>query len=135
LSQAFVAAGAPDASAYQAAGTLLLGVKTWTFMLGPLFFLGLNTLMYSYLLFKSKLVPRPLAILGLSGAALVLCDALLVLFGLTTQASAPALLLAMPIAVYEMILAVWLIVKGFNSSAIASRPATTSKLVAEPLVP
>jgi Domain of unknown function (DUF4386) len=135
LSQAFVAAGAPDASAYQAAGTLLLGVKTWTFMLGPLFFLGLNTLMYSYLLFKSKLVPRPLAILGLSGAALVLCDALLVLFGLTTQAYAPALLLAMPIAVYEMILAVWLIVKGFNSSAIASQPTTTSNLVAEPLVP
>ena len=41
-------------------------------MLGPLFMLGINTLMYSYLLYKSKLVPRPLAVLGLTGAALVL---------------------------------------------------------------
>lgn len=122
LSQAFVAATVPDASAYHAAGTLLLAVKTWSFMLGPLLFLGVNTLMYSYLLYKSKLVPRPLAVLGLTGATLVLGVALLVLFGLTTQASVSAVLLAMPIAVYEMILAVWLIVKGFNPSAITSEP-------------
>ena len=40
-------------------------------MLGPLLMLGINTLMYSYLLYKSKLVPRPLAVLGLTGATLV----------------------------------------------------------------
>lgn len=120
LSQDFVAAAAPDASTYHAAGTLLLAVHTWTFALGPLFMLGVNTFMYSYLLYKSKLVPQPLAGLGLTGATLVLVAALLVLFGVYPQLSVPVTLLALPIALYEMILAVWLIVKGFNSSAIAS---------------
>lgn len=123
LSQAFAAAAAPDASVYHAVGTTLLAVKSWSFMLGPLLFLGVNTMMYSYLLFKSNLVPRPLAILGLAGSTLVLGSALLVLLGIATQSSTVAVLLAMPIAVYEMILAVWLIVKGFNATAIASRSA------------
>ena len=89
LSQDFVASVAPDASVYHAAGTLLLAVHTWTFVLGPLFMLGINTFMYSYLLYKSKLVPRPLAILGLTGATLVLGAALLVLFGVYPQLSVP----------------------------------------------
>ena len=96
-------------------------------MLGPLFFLGVNTLLYSSLLFKSKLVPRPLAVLGLTGATLVLGYAMLVLFGVTVQGSAPLFLLALPIAAYEMILAGWLIVKGFNPAAIASAPARTGR--------
>lgn len=123
LSQDLVAAAAPDASAYHASGTLLRAVYTWTSMLGPLFLLGVNTLMYSYLLYKSKLVPRPLAVLGLTGATLVLGAALLVMFRVAPQLSVWVILLALPIAAYEMILAVWLIVKGFNPSAIASKPA------------
>ena len=121
LSQDFVAAGAADASAYHASGTVLHAVYRWTSMLGPLFFLGLNTLMYSSLLYTSRLVPRSLAILGLSGAALVLGDALLVMFGVVPQLSVWALL-ALPVAAYEMILAGWLIVKGFNPAAIAVEP-------------
>jgi hypothetical protein len=135
LSQAFVAAAAPDASAFHASGTLLRAVKDWTFMLGPLFMLGVNTLMYSYLLYKSKLVPRPLAVLGLTGATLVFGYAMLVMFGVAVQGSAPFVILALPIAAYEMILAGWLIVKGFNPTAIASQATTTSGLVAKPLIP
>jgi hypothetical protein len=134
LSQDFVTAAAPDAAAFHAAGTLLLAVHTWTFMLGPLFLLGLNTAMYSYLLYKSKLVPRPLAVLGLSGAALVFGSSLLVLFGVVTQLSTLVVVLAMPIAAYEMILAVWLIVKGFNPSAFAMQAARTGYR-AEPFAP
>jgi hypothetical protein len=59
------------------------------------------------------------AILGLSGATLVFGYAMLVLFGAAVQGAAPLVVLALPIAVYEMILAGWLIVKGFNSSAVA----------------
>jgi hypothetical protein len=91
-------------------------------MLGPLFLLGVNTLIYSYLLYKSKLVPRPLAVLGLTGATLVLGDALLAMFGVP-QLSIWAVLLALPIAAFEMIFAGWLIVKGFNPSATASESA------------
>jgi Domain of unknown function (DUF4386) len=130
FSQAFMAAAAPDAAAFHASGTLLHAVYKWTSMLGPLFFLGLNTLMYSYLLYTSKLVPRPLAVLGLTGATLVLVYAMLVMFGVTVQGSAPLVLLALPIGAYEMILAVWLIVKGFNPIATTSeadKPTITDK--------
>lgn len=122
LSQDFVAAAAPDASTYHPAGTLLLAIYKWTSMLGPLLFLGVNTLMYSYLLYKSKLVPRPLAVFGLTGATLVLGYAMLVMFGVTVQGSGLPVLLAMPVGVFEMVFAGWLIVKGFNAAAIVSQP-------------
>jgi Domain of unknown function (DUF4386) len=126
LSQDFVAAGALDASAYHASGTLLHAVYKWTSMFGPLFLLGINTMMYSYLLFKSKLVPRLLALMGLTGAALVLGYAMLVMFGVVIHGSGPATLMVAPIAFYEMILAMWLIVKGFNPTAIAAEPVQTT---------
>jgi hypothetical protein len=125
LSQAFVAAAAPDATAFHAVGTLLHAAYKWTSMLGPLMMLGINTLMYSYLLYKSKLVPRPLAILGLTGATLVFSASLVVLSGVATQLSIPVVLMAMPIAFFEMIFAGWLIVKGFNPAAIAATSAKT----------
>jgi hypothetical protein len=125
VSQEFVAAAAPDASAYRAVGSMLHAVYKWTSMLGPLFFLGINTSMYSYLLYKSKLVPRPLAIMGMTGATLVFVYGLLVVFGVAVQAADMWMLLAMPIAFYEMILAGWLIIKGFNPAASAvSSPKT-----------
>ena len=131
LSQTFVAAASPDASAYHTSGALLQAVYKWTSMLGPLFLLGLNTSMYSFLLYRSRLGPRPLAALGITGAALVLVYSMLVMFRITEQGSAPFVLLALPIAAYEMILAGWLIVKGFNPAAIASQPAriATNELI------
>ncbi len=120
LSQTFVAAANPDASAYHAAGTLLIAIHAWTFLLGPSFMLGVNTTLYSSLFYTSRLVPRWLAILGLTGAILVLLQALLVMFGLVSQLSVWGALLAVPVAVYEMTLAVWLIVKGFNPSALTN---------------
>ncbi|MGF7050567.1 hypothetical protein J2T13_005117 [Paenibacillus sp. DS2015] len=122
LSREFVAAGASDIVSYQASGTLLKAIKDWTFMLGPLFFLGINTMMYSYIFYKSKLVPRLISILGMTSSILVFIYALLVMFGVGEQLSVWGIL-AMPIAANEMILAVWLIVKGFNVSAIDSKSA------------
>ncbi len=97
LSRAFVAEAAPDASAYHVAGALLHAVYKWTSMLGPLFFLGVNTLMYSSLLYKSRLVPRPLAVFGLTGATLVFGYAMLVMFGVAVQGKDPWIVLALPI--------------------------------------
>jgi hypothetical protein len=125
LSENYVAAPAPDDAAFDAVGSLLHAVYKWTSMLGPLFFLGINTFMYSSLLYKSKLVPRPLALYGLISAALVFGAALVVLSGVATQLSTPVLLMIMPIAVFEMVFAGWLIVKGFNPSALASTSAKT----------
>lgn len=120
LSQEFVAAGAPDSSSFQASGILLKAIHDWTFMLGPLFMLGINTMMYSYILYQAKLVPRFIPILGMTGATLVFLCALLVMFGVIQQISVWGAILALPVAANEMILAVWLIMKGFNDSALAS---------------
>lgn len=123
LSQEFAAAAAPDAAAYHVAGSLLLAVKAWTFLLGPNLLLGLNTILYSYLLYRSSLVPRPLAALGMIASALILIQGPLQMFGVFQPLSTPVIVMALPVAAFEMILAGWLIVKGFGPSAAASEPA------------
>ena len=123
LSREFVAAGAPDIASFQTSGIVLKAIHDWTFMLGPNFMLGINTMMYSYILYKSRLVPRFIPILGMTGAALIFICALLVMFGVIQQVSVWGAVLAIPVFANEMILAVWLIVKGFNESALASMSA------------
>ena len=127
LSQDFTAAGTTDVAAYQVTGALLHAVYRWTFTLGPLFFLGINTFMYSSLLYRSRLVPRPLAIWGLAGATTVFGYALLVMFGVAVQGVGLPMLLAVPIGIFEMVFAGWLIVKGFNPVAVAATPTKISR--------
>lgn len=95
-------------------GYLLQAVHRWTFMLGPNFMLGVNTAIYSYLLFRTGIVPRPLALLGMITAVLVFTAGLLEMFGIVEPLSTVKGLIALPVGVYEMSLALWLIVKGFN---------------------
>jgi hypothetical protein len=121
LSQEY-AAGASDAAYYQASGALLLALRDWAFVFGTLIFLGLGGLALYYILYQSKLIPRWLSGWGLIGATLILLTGLLGFFGLSPE-STTTTILAAPIAVQEMVFAVWLIVKGFNPSAIASGSA------------
>jgi hypothetical protein len=118
LSKEYVAGGAANIASYQASGTTLKAIHDWTFSLGPNFMLGINTMMYSYIFYKSKMVPRFIPILGMTGATLVFICAFLVMFDVIDQVSLWGGLLALPVAANEMILAVWLIAKGFNESAI-----------------
>lgn len=119
ISQKYVA-GAVNASYYQALGTLLLALKDWAVLIGTLIFFGLGSMTLNYVLYQSKLVPRWLSVWGLIGAVLVFIYGLLGIFGLEMGLTSPYALLAMPIAAQEMVFAVWLILKGFNSSVIAS---------------
>jgi len=112
----------PDASSYLITGKLLVAFHNWTFLYGPNLVLGPSTLMTSYLLYKSKLVPRFVSVLGLVGGPLISVCAVLVTFGVFLQISIWGVLLAIPVFVYEMSLAVWLIVKGFNSTPVADAP-------------
>jgi len=121
LSREFVASGASDITSFQVSGTVLRAIHDWTFLLGPNFMLGINTMMYSYLFYKSRLIPRFIPIIGLTGAVLVVLCALLVMFGAIEQVSTWGAILALPVAVNEMTLAVWLIVKGFNVGLQESR--------------
>jgi len=114
LSREYVAAGMPDTSFFHATGTSLKAVYEWTFLLGPNFMLGINTMLYSFIFYKSGLVPRSIPLLGMTGAGLVFLCALLVMFDVIEQLSVWGALLALPVAANEMILAVYLIRKGFK---------------------
>lgn len=121
VSQKYVA-GSIDASYYLSFGSLLLALKDWAVLIGTLIFFGLGSITLNYVLYQSKLIPRRLSIWGFIGAALVLLYGLFGIFGLGIGLTSPFALLAMPIAVQEMVFAVWLIVKGFNKSAITLEP-------------
>jgi len=115
LSREFVTSAAPVDSYFQTSGALLLAGFDWGSILLDFPF-TIGALVLNYVLYKSKLVPRWLSALGLVGAALWLTDAFLRVFSL----SSPSLeILALPIAAQEMILAAWLIIKGFNTPATA----------------
>ena len=120
LSQSYLNTANANLEVYQAAGTIVKAIHDWTFILGPLFILGINTSIYSYVFYRTQLVPRKLATLGIAGAVLVFISALLVMFGVIAQLSTLQILMAMPIAIYEMVLAGWLISKGFNLSYLKS---------------
>jgi Domain of unknown function (DUF4386) len=87
-------------------------------MLGPNFMLGINTFMYSYVFYQSNLIPRKISVIGLFGAVMIFIASLLELFGIIRQLSLAGVLLAIPIFVYEMTLAIWLIIKGFNHEVL-----------------
>lgn len=123
LSQEYIAAGAPDASYFQASGALALAKHHWDGQMAAIFFL-LGTLIFYYLLYRSKLLPRFISVWGLIAVALVITALGLGVPDLT-QGFNPGQILYFPIVVNELFLAVWLIVKGFNPSAIASGSAKT----------
>ena len=104
---------------YQPVGALLLALQEWSFEIGTLIFLGFGGLFLYYPLYKMRLVPWVLSIWGLIGAVCVLLYGVLSLFGLGDSMAVNVL--ATPIAVQEMVFAVWLIVKGFNPIKKKSR--------------
>jgi hypothetical protein len=94
---------------------LFIYLHKWTFMLGPNFMLAINTFLYSYVFSKSNVVPKNLARLGILASFLIMFAAILEMFGVIQQISIWGILLALPIALYEMTLAVWLLVRGIKS--------------------
>ena len=98
----------------------LTSMYGWAFLFSGSLMPALNALLLGSLLYRSRLVPRALPILGLIGAPLLLASVLGTLFGAFASTSPPALLLAIPIAVWEFSLGVYLIVKGFKPSPLTA---------------
>ena len=87
--------------------------------LGHGYVFAVAALVFYYLLYQSKLVPRWISVWGAIAAILLI----LVNLGEVTGIVAPSMILYLPIILNELVLAIWLIVKGFNPSAIVSEPA------------
>ena len=124
VSQEYVAAGAPDASYFQTLGALLQkGHDSISNILIIVFSLG--ALMLYYLFYRSNLIPRWISGWGFFAILLHLATGFLIMFHLMSALSTINVVVNLPIALQEMVMAVWLIVKGFNPSAIASVSAKT----------
>ena len=127
LSQESVKADALAAPAFQTAGALLLAVRFWTSLVLPHIGFVLGALMYYYIFYQSKLIPRWLSGWGLIAITLHLVGAFLTMFTqIDPFSGSPTILLSLPIGLNELTLAGWLIVKGFNPSAVASLSAKTA---------
>ncbi len=120
LSQEFVKAGAPESSYFQTFGGLLRTGRDLVNHVAMILALSLGGLMFYYIFYQTKLVPQWLSGWGLVGTTLTILSSLLLMFRLIELMSTTYLVLNLPMALQEMVLAVWLIVKGFNPSAIAS---------------
>jgi hypothetical protein len=120
LSQAY-RVGAPDEPSLRAIGALLLDAKEIGSIGTIVFCLG--AAMFYSMLYRSRLVPRWLSVWGLLAVIPYFAGGVLSLAHLLDPLSMMTTVLDLPMAVQEMVLAVWLIAKGFNPSAIASPPA------------
>ncbi|HST64219.1 MAG TPA: DUF4386 domain-containing protein, partial [Mycobacteriales bacterium] len=113
--QGHYAGSQPDALGVT--GEALVAMRQWTFLLGPGLIAGLNGLLLGYVMYRGRLVPRIIPAIGLVGAPIILASATGTLFGAWDQVSAAGAAGALPIAVWEFSLGVYLTVKGFKPSA------------------
>lgn len=100
---------------------LLLDVREWTYLLGSMVALGVGALILYSLLYRARLVPAWLSLWGLAGGALILLRGVLETYGWDPSAIMQGVFAA-PIAVNEMVLAVWLIVRGFAPHEATAQP-------------
>jgi hypothetical protein len=132
VNDAWVAASGAEATALVVQGNTLVSIYDWAFQFGPGLVVGFgNGLILGYLMYRSGLVPRGMAILGLIGGPLLILSFVLILFGAYENGSGPSFLLALPEIAWEASLAIYCAWKGFRPSPIAEPTAT----IAEPSQP
>lgn len=90
------------------------------FLLGQSFMPAICDVLLGYMLYQSRLVPRALSVIGIIGAPILILGYLAVMFGLIGRLSPLAGLSALPVALFEFSLGLWLVIKGFNSEAFTS---------------
>jgi len=125
--------GGTDAVGLTTTTDALIAVKNWTFLLGPGVMAGVNDLILGYILYRSGLVPRPMAIIGLVGGPLILLSDVATILGAWGQVSAAGFLFGLPVAVFEFSVGVYLTVKGFRAAGLAAldaRSGSTREAVA-----
>jgi hypothetical protein len=119
LSQEFLAAGSPEGSYFQTVGAAVLADRFWASQIQVVFFC-MSALIFYYVMYRSKLLPRFLSLWGFFAVASLIAANLLPVPDLTEGFSI-AQLLFLPIFISEILVALWLIVKGFNTTEASSK--------------
>jgi hypothetical protein len=127
VSEIYGKTGAADASNFQTLGSMLIAAGHWIQLIGGIVF-SVGTLMFFALFYQTRLIPRWLSGWGLIGAVLYVIAKIVSMFSplhLAPDVGVGIGLLLVPTAIQEMVFGVWMIVKGFNPSAISSLSAKT----------
>lgn len=112
-------ADSADPEALTVVGNALVTLQEWTFNLGPGWVVGAgNGLILGYMMYRTGLVPRALAVLGLVGGSLIILQGTAIMFGLVEPGSAFQVVASTPEFFWELILGLYLIVKGFRPAAV-----------------
>jgi hypothetical protein len=119
-----------DTASLLTAGHTQLAAYDSVFLLSQSLMPVFNALCLGYVLYRSRLVPRILPVLGLIGAPLLLAGDIAIFFGVIDRAAPILVLTVLPIAVWEFSLGVYLTVKGFRPSAVAALPPATGSVPA-----
>jgi hypothetical protein len=120
-----LAAGGADATALAVQGNSLVSTYERAFLFGPGLVVGFgNGLMLGYLMYRSGLVPRRMALLGLIGGPMLILSFVLTLFGAYKNGSGPSGLLSLPEIAWELSIGIYAAWKGFRPSPIAEPNAS-----------
>ena len=128
LRQDVAGTASADSGALVTARHALVAIHDWTFLIGPGVMAAANALLIGSVMYRSRLLPRWIPTLGLIGAPLLLASCTATLFGAWDQVSGPALLLVLPIAVWEMSFGIYMTVKGFQPSTVGVAPVDDPRL-------
>jgi hypothetical protein len=121
LRQDLAATGEADSAALMVVGDALVALQEWTFVLGPNFVVGVgNGLILGYLMYRSGLVPRGMAMLGMVAGSLIVVFGTALIFGVVEQGSPWQAVLGAPEFVWELSFGIYLIVKGFKPSPLTT---------------
>jgi hypothetical protein len=123
LSGEFVSAGSPDSSYFQTAGVLVVSAFHWISNVAKLLAFSIGALLYYIIFYQTKLVPRWLSGWGVVAVIFTAASSVLVMYDLIAPFSPGQIILNLLILPQELVLAVWLIFKGFNPSVIATKSA------------
>jgi hypothetical protein len=103
-----------------------VAIYKWTFLLSQTLMPGINALLLGSLMYRSRLVPRVIPVLGLIGGPLLIIAVFATLFGQHSSLTGLAGLPVIPVAAWEFSLGVWLVVKGFKPSPITAEMTAAS---------
>jgi hypothetical protein len=109
-----------EAMSFVAAGHGLVAQYNWTFLLSQSLLPVFNDLLLGYVLYRARLVPRVLPLVAFIGAPLLLASDVAVYFGAYPNVSPIAALAALPVALFELSLGIWLIVKGLKPTPVGA---------------
>jgi hypothetical protein len=120
LRQDFAGADVVDQGALSVVGDALVAMQEWTFVLGPNFVVGIgNGLILGYLMYRTGMVPRAMAALGLVGGPLICIAGTALVLGVIEQGSPWQMITGIPEFFWELSFGIYLVVKGFRPGSVA----------------